>query len=591
MQNSLYRIKKSTRFKVSLLFFLFILASLLVILIADFTFGLVFLDFSKYDSLFDFFNTKTIKNINAIILIIILYGFSKQHTKLRQGGYMIAVLLRARKVSSKSTDVREKRLFNVVSEMALASKIPIPAIYLLKDETINAFVSGYNVKDAVICVTKGAITHLTREELQGVVAHEFSHIFNDDIRLNMLVSSLLYGLFSLSIAGRRFLDKKIIFAKILGVVLFFFGLLGLFVGSLIKAGISKQKEFLADASGAKFSSSNLGLANALKKVAHYNSYIDSPNSQLYNHFYFANGCESIFSSLFPTHPPIKQRIYALEPEWDGKIQNYSKYKKSEEQQLDLNEKLNMANMLSYEEIVFLNKLPKRLRDLTLQPLGSQAIALALLAHDAKEVSQKSLQMLSSENPKLHSFMLMALDNLLNLNKKDYFKLLLICSSSLKQLTQAEYKHFKVMLKDWIYENEKVVFFEWLIQKIIIKPLDIYFNLALVPIPEYQNLNQTKYQAEFLISFLCDNEYENETEIKNLFSKTIEDLSLQNFNYTKNPNHNLENLNNILKDLILLSTPSKQKLLKICAKNFNSEKNKQIIYAISKEFEIPTPFYS
>ncbi len=260
--------------------------------------------------------------LTAIIGAASLY---KLHA-LRQGGPAVAELLGGELVSPDSTDPARRRLLNIVEEMSIASGIPMPKVYVLAREyNINAFAAGLTFNDAVVGITGGGLERLSRDELQGVIAHEFSHILNGDMRLNVQLIGILFGILFLGISGRKFLSGSRFTLRVglpaiaTGVLLTVIGYLGTFLGRALQAAISRHKERLADASAVQFTRNPLGLSGALKKIggATFGSNIRSHDARQASHLFFG---ESHPDNLFPflaTHPPLKERILLLEPSFDG----------------------------------------------------------------------------------------------------------------------------------------------------------------------------------------------------------------------------------------------------------------------------------
>src|SRR3954470_11994807 len=252
--------------------------------------------------------------------------------QLSGGGTVVAERLGGRRVYPNSTDSTERRLLNVVEEMALASGVPVPAVFLLSEEMgINAFAAGHTPSDCVIGVTRGCAQQLTRDQLQGVVAHEFSHILNGDMRLDLRLMGVLYGILLMGLTGRELLrwgafsggrssdsrrDNSGLYLLAIGLTFMVVGFLGMLFGNLIKAAVSRQREFLADASAVQFTRNPEGIAGALKRIgaAVFGSKLISPRAAEASHMYFAEGV----ASLFATHPPLDVRIRAIDPDWDGK---------------------------------------------------------------------------------------------------------------------------------------------------------------------------------------------------------------------------------------------------------------------------------
>ncbi len=239
----------------------------------------------------------------------------------RGGGTSVAESLGGTLVSRETNDRLERRLLNVVDEMAIASGVPVPQVYILADEpNINAFAAGTTPNDAVVAVTRGCLEQLTRDELQGVVAHEFSHIFNGDMRLNLRLIGLLHGILLLALLGRMILrgsgrsrSKNSGGGMALGLGLVVVGYLGVFFGRLIKAAVSRQREYLADASAVQFTRQTDGIGGALKKIGGYGAQVAHPNAEEASHLFFGQGLSYAFGSLFATHPPIEERIAKLDP--------------------------------------------------------------------------------------------------------------------------------------------------------------------------------------------------------------------------------------------------------------------------------------
>ncbi|MEN5061699.1 M48 family metallopeptidase [Luteimonas sp. TWI1416] len=245
---------------------------------------------------------------------------------LRGGGDRVARQLGGIPVAEDTHDLHLQRLRNVVEEMAIASGVPVPRIYVLEHEPgINAFAAGYTASDAVVAVTRGTLDRLNRDELQGVVAHEFSHILNGDMRLNVRLMGVLFGILMLGVAGRKVLvygrhARISLFAALLGLaaVAIIVGSVGTLFARMIKAGVSRSREELADASAVQFTRQTAGLAGALKKIAGVTDgsrFQHRGAAEEVSHMLFGDGLG--LRGLFATHPPLLQRIQALEPGFDA----------------------------------------------------------------------------------------------------------------------------------------------------------------------------------------------------------------------------------------------------------------------------------
>ena len=297
-------------------------------------------------------NLGLLGGVSAGVLGVVGTGSFLKTMQLASGGSAVAQMMGGTLVNSGTTAAHEKMLLNVVEEMAIASGVPVPVVYVLEhEEGINAFAAGYTTGDAVIAVSRGCLEMLTRDELQGVVAHEFSHILNGDMRLNIRLIGIVFGLVGLAQLGYmifRFVsesrtsgpsaygpsrqsdgDRKgdngqgfWLVLLVSGIAIYLLGLLGQLFGRLIQAAISRQREYLADASAVQFTRNPEGIAGALKKIGGY-----KPASRLRNvhagemsHLFFSDGFMGRrFSDLFATHPPLAERIRRIDPTFDGKF--------------------------------------------------------------------------------------------------------------------------------------------------------------------------------------------------------------------------------------------------------------------------------
>lgn len=277
-------------------------------------------------------NRSLVAGISLVTVGFISLSSLYKIASLSSGGGKVARSLGGTLITAGSKDPLRRRLYNVVEEMAIASGIPMPEVYVLEQESgINAFAAGFTASDAAVTVTRGTLETLSRDELQGVIGHEFSHILNGDMRLNMRLMGFLFGILVIGLIGRAVLNSArygtvrsgdsrksdgTAAIYLAGLGLFLIGYIGVFFGQLIKAAVSRQREFLADASAVQFTRQTQGIAGALKKIAaaQQGSELQTVDGDEVSHMLFATGAS--FSSLLATHPPLIQRIKALEPNFD-----------------------------------------------------------------------------------------------------------------------------------------------------------------------------------------------------------------------------------------------------------------------------------
>jgi Zn-dependent protease with chaperone function len=256
---------------------------------------------------------------------------------LRAGGIAVAEMMGARVVPPGTQEAQEQRLRNVVEEMAIAASVPVPQIFVLDDDAgINAFAAGHTPADAAIVVTRGMLDHLNRDELQGVIGHEFSHILNGDMRMNVRLMGLLFGILVIAIIGRGMLrimsfgrggrgrggrgGGGIAALVVAGALVTLIGYAGLFCARLIKAAVSRQREYLADSASVQFTRNPDGIAGALKKIGGFvfGSQVKARRAEEASHFFFSDAVSySLFSGWFATHPPLRERIRRIDPSFDG----------------------------------------------------------------------------------------------------------------------------------------------------------------------------------------------------------------------------------------------------------------------------------
>ena len=317
------RARRSTRWLV----IVYIIATVLIVAGVTAVVGFAYYSLGEYRTAPD----PALLLATAVLTTVFILGASLYKTSvLSAGGGRVAVDMGGTLVPADVQDPLRRRLRNVVEEMSIASGVPVPEIYVLEEEPgINAFAAGFSAGDAAVAVTRGTLELLDRDELQGVIAHEFSHVLNGDMRLNIRLMGVLFGIMVLGLIGRLVLrggyhssvfssrrnrGTPVIMAIGLGLALL--GFIGVLCGRLIKAAVSRQREFLADASAVQFTRQPEGIANALKKIGGYTqkSYIQSVDPEEVSHMLFAGGLPRL-ASLFATHPPLTERIQALDPDF------------------------------------------------------------------------------------------------------------------------------------------------------------------------------------------------------------------------------------------------------------------------------------
>ncbi|MDH4230256.1 MAG: M48 family metalloprotease [Nitrospirota bacterium] len=273
--------------------------------------------------------------VTTAVLVLVAAGSFYKMWVLSGGGRVVAEALGGRRVSRVGASTAELRLLNVVEEAALAAGTPVPQVFLLPEPGINAFAAGLTPGDAVIAVTRGSLEHLDRDELQGVVAHEFAHIVGGDMQLNIRLVGLLHGILLLGLLGQNITRATLggpgrryatllrggLPLAALGIALTVVGYGGTLFGGLIKAAVNRQREYLADASAVQFTRNPRGISGALRKIGalEAGSRLLHPTAGEFSHALFATGIGRLWGGLLESHPPLAMRIRRMDPRWNGKF--------------------------------------------------------------------------------------------------------------------------------------------------------------------------------------------------------------------------------------------------------------------------------
>jgi Zn-dependent protease with chaperone function len=429
----------------------------------------------------------------ALALVAAFLGFvigSASLYRLSQlssgGGASVAESLGGRLLQAETSDPVERKILNIVEEMAIASGMPVPRVYLMDEDGINAFAAGWSPNDAVIGVTRGCVEALSRDELQGVIAHEFSHILNGDMKLNIRLMGILYGIFFLSILGEILIrsisysgnssnekkndGKGAIF--MIGLVLFILGWMGWFFGRLIQAAVSRQREFLADASAVQFTRNPEGISGALRKIAGWDqgSLIRNPNAPEASHLFFGNGISG-FSALFATHPPLEERIQRIEGIYFQPPENTSEATSTEPTEDIAFSAAQLSNLAGTMRMPAKNAPPPvpiliPIENQCKDPAGALAVLYSmLLPPDNLSRTKARDQLISKLDPAIAKALFEVEPLVLQTNKLQLFTLLSKALPSLKMLSKEQSIDALKTCKALISADGKIDFFEFCIWRL------------------------------------------------------------------------------------------------------------------------------
>ncbi|HCG8475199.1 TPA: M48 family metallopeptidase [Vibrio parahaemolyticus] len=459
----------------------------------------------------------------GVLLVVSISSFIRLSELNANGGRGVAESIGGKLISTDTSNAKHRQLLNVVEEMSIASGIPVPPVYVMAEEHgINAFAAGMSIDDAVIGVTQGALDAFSRDELQGVIAHEFSHILNGDMRLNTRLIGALFGITCIAHFGHLILDnsnstrhvsrsssdsnKGFAVIILIAIVCLVLGWLGTLFGNMIKAAISRQREFLADASAVQFTRNDQGIAGALKKIGSnvQGSTLNTKASDEMSHMMFGQSKLSGFSGLFATHPPLDERIRRIEPNWDGIYAQHSHAQNTafDNEQVSgfavsggspASQSASPSEQLSETGQQLISQLPPELVDIAREPYSARFVAFALI-FDGSDIQReiiKSYVPLASQ-----STLLPWLDYDLPLHLR--FPLLELALPALKSLSEAQKISLCKVLRELSETDNQYSLAEWCVINLLEKQLLASFGF----IKQHKTLKQLEESVFWLLRELA-----------------------------------------------------------------------------------------
>lgn len=513
--------------------------------------------------------------VTAGTLLVVTLGSLYKIAELSAGGEAVALMLGGRHIDPQTTNLAERRLLNVVEEMALASGIPVPPVFVLDHEpSINAFAAGHQPGDAVVAVSAGALKYLSRDELQGVMGHEFSHILNGDMRLNLRVIGVVNGILVLAILGYYILrfggtssgnsdrDSSNTAIFLFGLALVTLGYIGVFFGNLIKAAISRQREFLADASAVQFTRYPGGIAGALKKIGGLDtgSRIRDMHAHEISHMFFGDAFAGSFFNLFATHPPLVDRIKALEPDFDGsfgKVEPVALTGDADRRtaapvvasglagrgpvmaamvdELPARQSACDAGTIARRigtpdaaalqgAAQVLGDLPPLLAGAAREPFDSQAVIFAMLLARDEATRMKQLQVLQSQiDPALYRRMQQLAGAVAALTPDTKLPLVDLSVPALKRLSPQQYARFHQIVNAMVSADGQVDLFEYCLRTMLFSYLDVYFRLKKPPAVRYRTVDSVARPLAVVLSALAYVGQQQPEEIEKAFQAGVKNL--------------------------------------------------------------------
>jgi Zn-dependent protease with chaperone function len=458
-------------------------------------------------------------------LLLVGGGSAYRIVSLAGGGHKVAEMLGGKPIDPSSRDPDERKILNVVEEMAIAAGCPVPPVFLLDQEPgINAFAAGHTTSDAVIGVTRGCINTLSRDELQGVIAHEFSHILNGDMRLNIRLIGVLYGIMLISVTGWIIFRSTMYSAPrsrdddkrggnplpLIGLALYILGYVGVFFGRLIKAAVSRQREYLADASAVQFTRNPEGIAGALKKIgaAHDGSRIRDPEREEASHLFFGEALGLSSWNPMASHPPLVDRIRRIDPSFEGDFSAISLEPPRSRQLADearrhgeeiaearaananrgtgrvpFNplEAITRVGTLNPQNVAFaaalLDSIPEPVVSLSRDPFGACALIFGLLLdQNDEQIRAAQLRLLAnSVDPDLARATEEASQSLESVSAEARLPLVELAVPALKRLSRSQFERFVANLRGLMEADRQITLFEYALRRMLLRHLGPQFG--------------------------------------------------------------------------------------------------------------------
>lgn len=622
------------RRKSHLLVFLFVISISILVILSNVIFSFIL---SIYAEKYHFYtreewNIWNIKIFLAVSIPLISLLFWLTYSKLKEFRNITSILnnyFNASLVKKYKANSSEKVFLNIIEEMSIASGIPPINAYVMESESINSFVIGNSSEDAAIVVTRISLEKLSREELQALVAHEFAKIFTEDMILNINLTAVTYSLFSISEMGSSFVsyayssrnDKDIgrsissFFALLLGLFLFFFGIVGYIQGNLIKYLILRQRIYLNDSVTIEYIRNPIALINLLK-VSSRNQ-IDNNYHNLFNHAYFIQDNDSYFIEIFNVNPTIKDRInrlnengiYDLPIKKEEERVEVKKTSKKDEIKDKLFNKDNIAQTVTgimmldnYEKVQSYGKnistkqefLPKFINELFDDIETTKALIISILLSSDEEHKKEQINLIPDDG--LKELVLSNYERIRSLEGKHNLLIYFHSLNILKQLDINSYRIYRTILNKIIYLDGVLDIFEWNIENILVRQLDIHFSLRTEKKEKYTSYENLQYSLEIFLSIVSYSQESKKIKAATCFEIAVETQNMNSLNFIEKKDISNKILKQAISNLEYCSFELRKDILHlcvvcICVDNIVENWEIELIYSISILLRIPLPFFN
>jgi len=620
------------RRKTSVLILYYVLAVVLIAAAVYFAFAATFIGFkAKTGSEFDpeqLWNLELFTWVIGGTLLVVVTGSLYKISQLSGGGESVAQMLGGRPISPNTRDGDERKVLNVVEEMAIASGTPVPPVFMLDGEDgINAFAAGFSPSDAVIGVTRGCVRQLSRDELQGVIAHEFSHILNGDMRLNIRLIGVLNGILVIGLVG-YWVFRTSLYSRssrsnekgnklpivLLGLIVMIIGYVGVFFGKLIKSAVSRQREYLADASAVQFTRNPAGISGALKTIAGFKtgSRLQSTKAEEASHMFFSNGLTSSLMSLMATHPPLDDRIRRLDPYFDmelgeakgggaatvaaggaaGFAGGAPRQFAAVPDEVVSSVGNPMPEHLSYASDL-LGALPNELRAAAYEPFGARAVMYALLLNEDTEARKTQLRHLEEHaDPAVYNETIRLAAAMEGLDPRCYLPLTDLAIGTLKKLSASQYGAFCQNIDHLVKADKQIDLFEFTLQRMIVRHLDPTFRRVKPPTVRRSDLASVSGECGALLSCLA-HWGADDGEAQAAFSKGAGALNIEGLSMDPADSCGLAAVDEALSSLAAAAPGVKKLILKGCVACVASDgkvtiEEAELLRAVADSLDCPIP---
>ena len=554
--------------------------------------------------------------ISLTVLAIIGIAIAYKYLSLKGGGRVIAEMLGGTLITSDNQNPQHIQLINVVEEMAIAAGMTVPPVYLIREDSINAFAAGFSQQDAVIGINQGTLDLLNRDELQGVVAHEFSHILNGDMNLNLRLIAILHGIVFIGMIGYGVLRGAMFQRKngaamlALGAGLIAIGFGGMFFGNLIKASVSRQREYLADASAVQFTRLQAGIANALKKIGAHSqqSHMLIKSAEQASHMFFGSVLPKFSSGLMATHPPLDKRIRAIDPNWDGVFaltpgqsrsatstaiprpegNTQNSFVSGITEQVG---QINEASLVYANQ--FVNRLEPNLKKSSHDVFEARALIYALLLSQDLELRQKQIAFLTTKAEKgVSEHLMRILNDLDQVDHSEHLNLVLMATPTLKRLSKTQYRVFSSNIGELIVSDGKVDLFEWVLHRIMTQSLYSQFEKIKPPRGKIKNILRLEKEIAQLFSILASHSQADKQRCEHSYNEAVRTLDIS-LSFKHADYFDFRQLNTIMEKIRELSPRAKEKLISaadVCIKADNSVsvEERVLLQGICATLDCPLP---